>query len=83
MPKLKVLSGKDVIKIFGYFKFFIVDQKGSHIKLKRIVEKNNNQTLTIPNHQELDKGTLKAIFNHALRYIPENKSRGYFYNKPR
>ena len=43
MPKLKVLSGKDIIKIFEDFNFFVIAQKGSHVKLKRIVENNNNQ----------------------------------------
>jgi len=60
MPKLKVLSGTDVIKILLSFGFEISNRKGSHIKLIR----NTNfgkQTLTIPNHTEIDKGTLKAI----------------------
>ncbi len=62
MPKLKVLSGKDLIKIFEFFGFLVAGQKGSHIKLLRIFE-NNRQTLAIPNHKEIDKGTLKAIYN--------------------
>jgi len=28
----------------------------------------------------LDKGTLKAIFRQALRYIPEEELRPYFYD---
>ena len=39
MPKLKVLSGKDIIKIFEKLGFIIAGQKGSHIKLKRIINK--------------------------------------------
>jgi predicted RNA binding protein YcfA (HicA-like mRNA interferase family) len=80
MPKLKILSGKDVIKIFDTFGFLIAGQKGSHIKLKRITA-NNRQTLTIPNHSEMDKGTLKAIYNQALKYIPENDLRKHFYSE--
>lgn len=78
MPKLKSLSGEDVIKILRQFNFLIINQKGSHIKLFRL---NNNlkQTLTIPNHKELDKGTIKAIYNQTLRYIPGNDLREYFY----
>lgn len=79
MPKLKVLSGEDVIKIFESFNFIIAGQKGSHVKLKRITEYNESQTFTVPRHQELDKGTLKAIYTQALRYIPENNLRKYFY----
>jgi len=39
------------------------------------------QTLTIPNHPELDKGTLKAIYRQALRYIPENELKIHFYSE--
>lgn len=79
MPKLKVLSGDDLIKIFKTLGFSIISQKGSHVKLRRS-EGEIKQTLTIPRHQELDKGTLKAIYNKALRYIPENNLRKYFYS---
>jgi predicted RNA binding protein YcfA (HicA-like mRNA interferase family) len=78
IPKLKIISGKDLIKIFEIFGFAIASQKGSHIKLLRIFE-NNRQTLTIPNHKEINKDTLKAIYNQALRYIPEIDLRSYFY----
>ena len=78
MPKLKVLSGDDLIKIFLNFGFFIAFQKGSHIKLKRKVN-STSQILTIPNHREIDKGTLKAIYNQALRYLPEEDLKSYFY----
>ena len=81
MPKTKFknLSGKDVIKILEDFGFVEVAQKGSHIKLQR-KENREKQTLTIPNHKELDKGTLKAIYNQTLRYISEEQLRKYFYS---
>ena len=50
MPKLKRLSGEEVIKIFKYFNFEIHSQKGSHVKLRR-VQNNDTQTLLIPNHK--------------------------------
>jgi predicted RNA binding protein YcfA (HicA-like mRNA interferase family) len=81
MSKLKVLSGKDIVKIFEEIGFHIAGQKGSHLKLKREIENNHSQTLTIPNHQELDKGTIKAIDNQSLKYIPESDLRKYFYTK--
>lgn len=80
MPKLKNLSGKDVVKIFKDLGFLIAGQKGSHIKLKRIVNNNFKQTLTIPNHKELDTGTIKAIYNQSLRYFSEKEMRKFFYN---
>ena len=78
MPKLKVLSSKDVIKILESFDFEVISQKGSHVKLRRIL-KGAKQTLTIPDHKELDKGTLRAIFNQASKYIPSEELKGFFY----
>ena len=80
MPRLKVLSGENVIKILESFNFAIISQRGSHVKLRRTIKKNN-QTLTIPNHKELDKGTLRAIFNQASKYISESELMSHFYNK--
>lgn len=79
MPKLKILSGREVIKIFESFGFVVTGSKGSHVKLKRIVNNGFNQILTVPNHKELDKGTLKAIYNQALRYISDSELRSCFY----
>lgn len=81
MPKLKTLSGKDVVGILQSAGFFIAGKKGSHIKLKRILVDGISQTLTVPNHDELDKGTLKAIYNQALRYISEENLRKHFYTE--
>jgi predicted RNA binding protein YcfA (HicA-like mRNA interferase family) len=79
MPKLKHLSDEDVIRIFSHFDFEIASQKGSHVKLRRILSDGTKQTLTTPLHKELDKGTLRAIFRQALRYIPEGELKPYFY----
>ncbi|MEK7553384.1 MAG: type II toxin-antitoxin system HicA family toxin [Patescibacteria group bacterium] len=81
MPKLKNLSGEELIKIFLNFNFIVAAQKGSHIKLARIQKDGVKQTLTIPNHLEMDKGTLKAIYRQALRYISEDDLKFYFYNE--
>lgn len=61
MPKLKVLSGEGLIKIFQKFGFTIEGQKGSHVKLIRYLKDNIKQSITIPNHKEIVKGTLRAI----------------------
>ena len=79
MPKLKVLSGKDLIKIFNFFGFKVISQKGSHAKLRKVLSDGSHQTLTIPIHKELDRGTLLAIFNQSLRYILEEELRPHFY----
>jgi len=79
MPKLRVLSGKEVVKILSKFGFEVVSQRGSYVKLRRILPDGTKQTLTVPLHDELDKGTLKAIIRQASRYIPEEELRPYFY----
>ncbi len=80
MPKLKTLSGGDVVKIFSLFGFEIEAQRGSHVKLRRLLPGGARQTLTIPMHDEMDKGTLKAIYRQALRYLTEDQLRPHFYS---
>ena len=80
MSKIRVLSGLDIVKILKLFGFDIQSQKGSHIKLKRITDQGIKQTLIIPNHNEIDTGTLKAIYRQALKYIPEEKLFQHFYS---
>jgi predicted RNA binding protein YcfA (HicA-like mRNA interferase family) len=78
MPKLKVLSAEDVIKILRSYQFVVASQKGSHVKLSRMAD-DEKQTLIVPYHKEIDKGTLQAIFKQASRYIDESELRKHFY----
>jgi len=55
MPKLPVISGKDLIKILSRLGFVIISQKGSHIKMRH----SDGRTAIIPNHKSIKKGTLK------------------------
>ena len=80
MPKLRILSGKEVVGIVSLFGFKLYSQTGSHIKMRRIVGQII-QVLVIPNHAELKKGMTKAMFNQASEYISEEKLRPYFYTK--
>jgi hypothetical protein len=42
------------------------------------------ETLTVPLHDDLDVGTLRAIFRQASRYVPQDELMPYFYaDKPR
>ena len=79
MPKAKVLTGKNVIHIFESFGFSIVDQRGSHIKLRRISTDGLHETLTVPNHKELDRGTIVSLYRPGSRYISESELRVHFY----
>ena len=80
MPKLRRLSGKEVIKILQGFGFEIFSQKGSHIRLQRIV-KGQEQRLLVAVHgsKTLKPGTLKSIYRDACRFIPEEELRPHFY----
>ncbi len=80
MPKLRRLSGAQVAAILQIFGFAITGQKGSHVKLARI-SGGIKQILTIPNHKEIDTGTLRAIYRQALAYIPEAELRNHFYTE--
>ena len=55
--KIKNISGQKLIKILCKKGYWIRDQKGSHIHLRHPTK----QPITIPNHNPLAKGTLKAI----------------------
>ncbi len=79
MPKLRRLSGPEVIRILADFGFTVHSQRGSHVKLRRFGPTGEKQTLTIPQHRKLDTGTLRAILRQASRYIPVDDLRPYFY----
>ncbi|MBW4539092.1 MAG: type II toxin-antitoxin system HicA family toxin [Myxacorys chilensis ATA2-1-KO14] len=78
MPRLKRLTGSEVIEILEAFGFQIHSQRGSHVKLRRVGAKSN-ETLTVPNHKQLDVGTCKAIYRQATKYIAEQELYSYFY----
>ncbi len=59
--KLPVISGHQLIKAFAKDGYFIHDQKGSHIHLRHPAKR----PLTIPNHNEISRGTLRAILREA------------------
>jgi len=79
MPKLRRLSGSEIVKILSIFGFSIFSQRGSHIKLRRITESGEKQSLTIANHSQLDTGTCRAILRQASRYISADELKPYFY----
>lgn len=81
MPKLKTLSGDDLLRIFGELGFRPSAQRGSHVKLLRLSAGDARQILTIPLHREVDKGTLRAIYRQALRFIPESVLKPLFYTE--
>ncbi|MCH8987386.1 MAG: type II toxin-antitoxin system HicA family toxin [Chloroflexi bacterium] len=79
MPRLRRLSGAEVIGILESFGFHVISQRGSHVKLRRTASGGENQTLTIPRHRQLDVGTIQAIVRQASRFVSRESLRNSFY----
>lgn len=79
MPKLRRLSGSEVIGILAQFGFVVHSQRSSHAKLRRLGAHGEKQTLIVPMHRKLDTGTLRVIFQQACKYIPADDLWAYFY----
>ncbi len=62
MSKLPIISGKKCVQALSKIGFVVRFQQGSHIILVREEPKTR---LSVPNHKELDKGTLRAIIHQA------------------
>ena len=83
MPRLRQLSGRDLLRIFAAFGFRVLNTRGSHVKLRRALADGERQTLTVPLHKELAPGTLYAIYRQALRYLPEAELKPWFFHSER
>jgi predicted RNA binding protein YcfA (HicA-like mRNA interferase family) len=68
VSKLPVVSGAQCVKALGKIGFEVYRQRGSHIVM---VRKSPSAQTTIPNHKELDRGTLRAIIRHAGLTVEE------------
>jgi len=62
MSKLPVISGRKCIKVLEKKGFRSKRQIGSHIVLRR---DDPFAQLVVPDHKELDRGTLRAIIRQA------------------
>ncbi len=68
MSQLPVISGAECIKALEKVNYFVDRQRGSHIIL---IREEPRTTVTVPNHKELDKGTLRAIIRQAGLSVDE------------
>lgn len=62
MPSLPRVSGRDTVKALSKVGFEFRRQVGSHMILKR---ESDGKRISVPNHDELPKGTLRAIIRQA------------------
>jgi len=68
VSKLPVVSGAECVKALGKIGFEVFRRRGSHIVL---VRKSPPAQTTIPNHKELDRGTLRAIIRQTGLTVEE------------
>ncbi|MHB8523372.1 MAG: type II toxin-antitoxin system HicA family toxin [Limisphaerales bacterium] len=62
MPALPVLRGRKTVRAFERLGWQVARQRGSHIIM---VKEGENVTLSIPDHQEVAKGTLRSLIRNA------------------
>ncbi|MFB2881823.1 type II toxin-antitoxin system HicA family toxin [Floridanema aerugineum] len=65
---LPVLSGREVVRVFESFGWEVVRQTGSHIIL---VKEGESVTLSVPDHREVAKGTLRSLIRTAGLTVQE------------
>jgi predicted RNA binding protein YcfA (HicA-like mRNA interferase family) len=61
MSRLPVCSGQDAVRAFQKLGYQLDHQTGSHMILRH----PQMRRLTVPNHRELAKGTLRALIREA------------------
>ena len=63
MSSLPVVSGRDVVKALAKRGYLKDHQRGSHIILRH--KNPPHRRLTVPDHHEVAKGTLRAIIRES------------------
>ncbi len=65
---LPVLSGREVVRVFESFGWEVARQSGSHIIL---VKEGEIATLSVPEHREVAKETLRSLIRTAGLTVSE------------
>ena len=68
MSKLPRISGRKCVKALQKAGFLLKRQEGSHLILRR---NDPFAQVVVPNHKELDRGTLRAIIRQAGLSVDE------------
>ena len=69
MSRLPVCSGKEAIRAFERIGYKVSHQSGSHIILRHQTAPHRH--LTVPNHREVAKGTLRGLIRDAGLTVDE------------
>jgi predicted RNA binding protein YcfA (HicA-like mRNA interferase family) len=80
MPRLRRLSGRDVVRILEGLGFLVIRIRGSHHIMQRVVD-GHTQVVNVPVHgnKPLAPGMLKRLYRDLQRYIPEDELQSHFY----
>jgi predicted RNA binding protein YcfA (HicA-like mRNA interferase family) len=68
MSRLPQLSGRECVHALTKIGFYVRRQRGSHIVLRR---DHPFVQLVVPDHDELDRGTLRAVIRQAGLSVDE------------
>jgi predicted RNA binding protein YcfA (HicA-like mRNA interferase family) len=68
MQKIPLLSGCEVVRVFSRLGWDVARQRGSHIIL---VKEGHIATLSVPDHHEVARGTLRSLIARAGLTIEE------------
>jgi predicted RNA binding protein YcfA (HicA-like mRNA interferase family) len=68
VPQVPVLRPREVIKIFKQFGWDVTRSRGSHIILTK---EGHIATLSVPNHSEVARGTLRSLIDKSGLTIEE------------
>jgi predicted RNA binding protein YcfA (HicA-like mRNA interferase family) len=68
VPPLPVVSGADVVRKLERLGWLFVRQAGSHMILVKV---NSVVSISVPNHKEIAKGTLRSIIRSANLTVEE------------
>ena len=69
MTRLPVVSGHEVVRAFSRIGYRLDHQTGSHLILRH--ENPPHRRLTVPDHRELAKGTLRSLIRQAGLTVEE------------
>ena len=64
MPKLRILSGKEVCSILAQHGFQEVRRRGSHVVMQKKLPQTTI-TVPVPDHKEIRIGTLQSIIRQS------------------
>jgi predicted RNA binding protein YcfA (HicA-like mRNA interferase family) len=67
MPKVPILSAREVVKRFEKLGYRVVRQRGSHIRMLH----TSRDPITVPNYKTISRGLLHKILRDAHLSVSE------------